>query len=269
MGWKSALIEKRFYYLVGLAGVSPHESRVARYCGRLFSWMMVLAAVVLLSQWQLELLGRLSYRAIFIINWSVFLFFLAVYSTEILLVEDRWRYLRQNWSLPVIVVLGIPFLLGYSPVTKILSALRPILAIYVLFPSIRLLISFFIDGKLRTTLLGAAVVIVIFGLLVAGIDPAIKSPWDGIWWALATVSTVGYGDVVPSSALGRLIGALLVVLGLVIFVIITANILAMTLRKESKDLKREEAQVEELVEDMKRIKKLQAEILKTLKKLKK
>jgi voltage-gated potassium channel len=44
----------------------------------------------------------------------------------------------------------------------------------------------------------------------------------GLWWAAATVTTVGYGDVVPSSPGGRLIGGLLMFLGIASLALLTA-----------------------------------------------
>jgi voltage-gated potassium channel len=37
---------------------------------------------------------------------------------------------------------------------------------------------------------------------------------DGLWWAIQTVTTVGYGDLVPTSTTGRLIAALVMVVGI-------------------------------------------------------
>jgi voltage-gated potassium channel Kch len=45
----------------------------------------------------------------------------------------------------------------------------------------------------------------------------IKTGIDGLWWAITTVTTVGYGDIVPVTPIGRLIGAVLQISGAVMF----------------------------------------------------
>ena len=49
---------------------------------------------------------------------------------------------------------------------------------------------------------------------------------DGLWWALQTVTTVGYGDVVPSSGTGRVIGAFVMISGIAFLTVITAAVTA-------------------------------------------
>ena len=46
----------------------------------------------------------------------------------------------------------------------------------------------------------------------------------GLWWAIQTVTTVGYGDVVPTSTLGRLVAALVMIVGIGFLTVITAVI---------------------------------------------
>ena len=45
---------------------------------------------------------------------------------------------------------------------------------------------------------------------------------DAIWWAYATATGVGYGDVIPVSTLGKLLGIILMLLGTVLFATFTA-----------------------------------------------
>ena len=43
--------------------------------------------------------------------------------------------------------------------------------------------------------------------------PSVNGIWDALWWSLVTVSTVGYGDVVPETWMGRMIAAPLIIVG--------------------------------------------------------
>lgn len=45
-------------------------------------------------------------------------------------------------------------------------------------------------------------------------NPAINTPFDGIWWALVTITTVGFGDITPITPLGRIIGGVLMIGGM-------------------------------------------------------
>lgn len=260
------LNEARILNLIGLTGVHPGESKKARAWSRIFNYAVVAVAIVLLLQWQLEILHTISGFQSRVVNTAVWLFFVLEFAVLMSFVKDRWRYLSQNWLLIVIVVFGAALLSDNIYLYRFTQVLRPILAVVILSPAISLLMAFFYDGKLRTTLMAAAVIVVIFGLLVDGVDPNIKSAWDGIWWAIVTVSTVGYGDVVPTSALGRLIAVGLIILGLGIFVVITANFLAIVLRKEVKGVKKEEIQVEKILKEVGRIREELAEIKKAVKK---
>jgi voltage-gated potassium channel len=47
---------------------------------------------------------------------------------------------------------------------------------------------------------------------------------DGLWWALVTLATVGYGDIVPHTAWGRVVGAVVIVLGVTFLSLLTATI---------------------------------------------
>ena len=66
------------------------------------------------------------------------------------------------------------------------------------------------------------------GFFLYILDPNIHSLLDGIWSAWVTMTHVGFGDVVPTSFLGRLLSAALILFGLALFSLCTA-ILSVTL----------------------------------------
>jgi len=72
------------------------------------------------------------------------------------------------------------------------------------------------------------------GFMLYILDPNIHSLFDGIWSAWVTMTLVGFGDVVPTSFLGRLLTASLILFGLTLFSLFTA-ILSVTLIGKNMD----------------------------------
>ena len=67
--------------------------------------------------------------------------------------------------------------------------------------------------------------IVVFGIVERIADPkTFPTIWLAWWWAIQTVTTVGYGDVVPQQTTGKLVGTVLMVGGLSFLSILTATI---------------------------------------------
>jgi voltage-gated potassium channel len=64
-------------------------------------------------------------------------------------------------------------------------------------------------------------IVVLFAALFYGLEhdvnPRMGSFLDALWWAFATTTTVGYGDVVPVTSLGKIIGIGLMLIGVAIF----------------------------------------------------
>ena len=74
-----------------------------------------------------------------------------------------------------------------------------------------------------------------FGAIVIRIvDPDnFPSLGSAVWWALQTVTTVGYGDVVPTSAVGRVIGGIEMVLGISFITFLTAGVTSIVIQRAS------------------------------------
>ncbi len=73
--------------------------------------------------------------------------------------------------------------------------------------------------------LTTAVVTLAGGVLIRVFDTRdFSSIGDGLWWSIQTVTTVGYGDIVPSNTVGRLIAALVMLTGIGFLSVITATI---------------------------------------------
>ena len=79
-------------------------------------------------------------------------------------------------------------------------------------------------------------------ILVWLIDPGIGTFGDALWWAVSTVSTVGYGDVVPESTGGRLVGTLLMLTGLSLIPVITSVVVSILVSQRNREAREQEMQ---------------------------
>ncbi len=64
---------------------------------------------------------------------------------------------------------------------------------------------------------------------------SIDSLGDALWWAVTTVTTVGYGDQFPVTPAGRGIAAFLMLSGIALFGVLTANIAAFFVEQDQED----------------------------------
>lgn len=82
-----------------------------------------------------------------------------------------------------------------------------------------------IRGAVGTIVMATAVVVVASGALMTLVDHReFPNAFRGMWWALQTVTTVGYGDVTPRRVSGRAVAAVVMFEGIALLAIVTAAI---------------------------------------------
>jgi voltage-gated potassium channel len=117
-----------------------------------------------------------------------------------------------------------------------------------------------------TILVLAIILVSLAGFLARIVEPdTFTSLGLAYWWAVTTVTTVGYGDVVPQDTAGRIVGALLMLTGLALIPTLTSVIVSTLIAKrrseEQEDLKRLEldqaAILERLEQHLERIERAQ------------
>jgi len=93
---------------------------------------------------------------------------------------------------------------------------------------------------------------VLFYAVENGHNPQIKNIGDGIWWAIVTLTTIGYGDIYPWTAVGRILATLLGLLGIGLVALPTGILASGFMRalKEEKRLSHLEDELEEESDDM-------------------
>ena len=211
---------------------------------------VLVSALAVLPMFFFELVAADGWAPIaaVVINWLIW----AVFTIEFLLLfslaGNRLAYLRRAWLHLLVVAFAFPLLPHvFSNLEGVLRTLRFVVLVSVFFWSCvtlyRLLKHLFFDlvavvrhpwifvvaPLLRRRGLGL-VVLVFFGLAVlAGLIHSVfeaSSPIEGVWWALVTLTTVGYGDIAPVTAGGRITAAVLMLSGIGVLAFITASIAA-------------------------------------------
>ena len=71
-----------------------------------------------------------------------------------------------------------------------------------------------------------------------GINPKINTWLDTLWWAVATVTTVGYGDISPVTTFGKIIGIFMMIVGTAIFWCYTALFAGAIMSEEAHEMEK-------------------------------
>lgn len=217
--------------IFGVAGVGAHEAPAVKLVAKCFRVLMIFVAIWLPLQLYLESKHLFSMTEIDVSNWVVWSAFFVETTVLVFLVKNKRQYLLENWLNLVIIVGGFPLVWEYTAVTAILRWARFLLVFRLIVRVWDASISILSRNHLGATLIVFFIITIIWGVVISIIEPDIHTPWDGVWLAWETVTTVGYGDIIPHTVLGRILSVILMLMGLAIISLLTANFSAYFINK--------------------------------------
>ena len=226
---------------------NPEERRFSfTRVQRFLEISVIVAAVTTVPIVALQHFGQTSV-AIVAIDWLLW----AVFVVDLFVGVSYGMHPRLHHVLNgVIVVTSFPLLPDLLSVTRLALLIRLFRVILVIAaigratPALRATVG-------RTGFLyiaGLVLFVVVSGASILTIvEPETADFWGAIWWALVTITTVGYGDIAPVSPLGRLIGAALMICGISLVATLSATIAAYFVGTDAdKRLERIEERLERL-----------------------
>ncbi|WP_326795672.1 potassium channel family protein [Streptomyces sp. NBC_01808] len=193
------------------------------------------------------------HRACRTATWAVWAVFAADYAVRLRLADDRWRFVRTH-LLDLCAVL--------LPLIRPLRLLQLVSALLLT----GRLATAAAQVRLTTYVAGSVLVLWLFGALAVlevergKPDANIHTVGDAVWWAFTTMTTVGYGDLAPTTGLGRLLAIGLMISGIALLGLVTANIAAWFISQVKRESEHEEQQTAALRELTREVASLRAEV---------
>jgi voltage-gated potassium channel len=151
-----------------------------------------------------------------VLNWTTWLVFLV--EAVVMIALARWAWVRTHPLDVAIVILTPPFLPASLQAARVLRLLRLVRLVRAVGAARRV---FSLDG-LRYAAALAAFTALGGGAAFSAIEGRDLNTWDGVWWAMTTMTTVGYGDLYPETDAGRLLAIAVMLVGIRFVAILTA-----------------------------------------------
>ena len=204
-----------------------------------------------------------SFWIIKVLEWAFTLLFTFEYYLRIYCLKRPMKYVTSFWGIIDFLSIFPAYLSLFWPTGQALTVLR-LLRTMRIFRIFRLERFQDASAKLLEALRNSALRIMVFMLfvLVAAIimgtmmysiegkaNPQFGNVLSGIYWAVVTITTVGYGDIVPVTPAGRFIAVLVMLLGYAV-IAVPMGIVAGETINESRSKKKRKRYTVKVVEDM-------------------
>jgi voltage-gated potassium channel len=222
--------------------------------GRAFDVCLLIAILVSVIAVMLESVAgiRREYGGVLrAVEWTLTVAFTIEYALRLLAVDRPWRYAGSLFGLADLLAVVPTYLALVLPEAQSLMVIRAIRLLRV-FRILKL--AHFLDEaqqlvlalrasrrKITVFLGGVVTIVVIMGALmylVEGEEHGFTSIPTSMYWAVVTMTTVGYGDVAPKTPLGQFLAAALMILGYAIIAVPT-GIVSVELAKTGRAVSRQ------------------------------
>lgn len=159
-------------------------------------------------------------RVIGFFDDAICVIFLIEFSIRFYNAESKWQFMRWGW---IDLISSIP-MLEFLRAGRIFSVFR-LIRILRIFRSIRVLIKHFKKNRVESAVSSMAIITILLmifcSVMILRLENVphgnIKTAEDSLWWAIGTITTIGYGDLYPVTTGGRIVASVLIIFGVGMF----------------------------------------------------
>ncbi len=184
--------------------------------------------------WKLPPQQESLFHAFDLLIWAIFAIDLII---KVAIAPHRLQYLRRHWLEVLVVVF---------PLVRPLRILRVFIFGSRAWVGMRRLVNvdFLLVYGIGLVIIAATIV----ATVERGPDVTIRTFADAVYWSIVTITTVGYGDMVPVTWAGRAVAVVLMLGGIAFFSGVTANLASFLIRR--KDTDKENREIKQLLKEV-------------------
>jgi len=240
----------------GLSGVGPHSQQALDAYDKNTAGFWLVVSFVYLGATVLQLLMRVAYQPWFLsFDLLMSCAFAVDYALRLYMAPHRLRFVIRLWNIADLIVIATPFLAvrfdeAWVGVLRVVRIIRLLEILWKKGGHV------FQRGQVKWVAEAALGLVIFAGLIVwaterTHADSSIHTPFDALWWALVTMFTVGYGEMVPHTVLGKVGAIVLMFAGIALFGMVTAALASLFVESGSeKEAERQRDGMQVQMDDM-------------------
>ena len=193
----------------------------------LFLSVLIIIDLILITLTLISDVGEMYY-SIVVFDTVLCIILLMEFSSRLINSDNKKRFFLDNWTELIAAIpfdlIMLPFIFNYARFLRLFRVLK-FIKVIALFSQFFETIDVYMKKTHLDEILGVTLLVILSSTLGLYLfDPGINSMFDSLWFVLSTITTVGYGDIMPQSGAGRIIGLITLVVGVLIFSTITGAI---------------------------------------------